>query len=90
MIQGPTIPTIAQLHNAIRRMTDRLSIFTGWAWVAAVSVIGLEGLEVLLGSLLGAPEFVPLAILTLALVAVIRNRWRRRNVPGLRRRRWIR
>ena len=49
-----------------------------------------EGLELLLGSMLAAPELVPLLILALAVVAVIRDRRRRNSVPGLRNRRWVR
>jgi hypothetical protein len=88
-VMGPTIPTIADLRNTVRRMTDRLTILNGWAWVAAASVIGFEGLEVVLGSMLAVPEFVPIAILALALVAVIRQWWMRRATPGLRTRRWL-
>ena len=89
-IQGPNIPTIAELRAAARRLRDRLSALTGWGWVAAASLVGFEGLEVLLGSMVAAPEFVPVVILILAVAALIRNRWRQRIVSGLRNRRWVR
>ena len=89
VVQGPTIPTIGDVRASIGRATDRLSMFARWTWVAAASLIGFEGLEIVLGSMLAAPEFVPLVILTIALVAVVRSRWRRRAVAGLRNSRWI-
>ncbi|MBX3098938.1 MAG: hypothetical protein KF761_05105 [Salinibacterium sp.] len=89
-VQGPSIPTVAELRAAARSMTDRLSVLTGWGWVAAASLVGFEGLEVLLGSMVAAPEFVPVVIVILAVAALIRNRWRQRAVSGLRNRRWVR
>ncbi|CAN5339519.1 hypothetical protein BH11ACT4_BH11ACT4_24330 [soil metagenome] len=90
VVQGPNIPTIAELRNAFRRLIVRLSVLNGWAWVAAASIVGFEGLEVLLVSMVAAPEFVPLLIVALALAAVIRNRWLRRSDTGLRRGKWLR
>lgn len=90
LIQGPDIPTLAQIRNTIRRLTDRLKLLSGWSWVAAASLIGFEGIEVHMVGMLAAPEFVPVVILTLALVALARDYWRRRTTPGLRRRNWLR
>lgn len=90
LIQGPDIPTLAQIFGAIRSVIDRLTLLSGWSWVAAATLIGFEGIEVLMVGMLAAPEFVPGVILTLAIVAVARDRWRRRAIPGLRRRNWLR
>lgn len=90
LIQGPDIPTLAQVFGTIRRLIDRLKLLSGWSWVAAASLIGFEGVEVLMVGMLAAPEFVPVVILTLAIVALVRDRWRRRTIPGLLRRNWLR
>ncbi len=90
LIQGPEIPTLPQIFGTIRRLTDRLKLLSGWSWVAAASLIGFEGVEVLILGMLAAPEFVPAVILALAIVAVVRDYWRRRTTSGLRRRNWLR
>ena len=60
----------------LQRLSRRLTLFGGWTWVAAASLIGFEGLELVFGSLLLAPEFLPLVILALAVVWLLRERVR--------------
>lgn len=89
-VQGPSVPTLTEMHGAYRRMVEWLYLLSARSWVAAASLVGFEGLHVLFGSMLAVPEFVPLVIMVLGLAALARERWREARVPGLRRRRWLR
>ena len=55
----------------------RLALFSGWVWVAAISLVGFEMFEVIFGAFLLAPEFLPLVIIAFALAWVFRERVRR-------------
>lgn len=71
-------------RRSIHRLHLRLSLFSGWIWVAAASLIGFEALEILLGAFITAPELLPLALLALAAIWVLRRtltRRRRRATP---------
>ena len=49
-----------------RGIERRAALFTGWVWVAAISFVGVEMFEVVFGTLLLAPEFLPVVLLGLA------------------------
>lgn len=56
---------------------ERLTVFSGWTWVAAGSLVGFEMLDVIFGTFALAPELLPLVILCLALAWLFRRRLRR-------------
>jgi hypothetical protein len=60
-----------------RRLHTRASLFSGWTWVAAGSLIGFEMLDIVFGAFILAPEFLPLVIVALALIWLFRDRLRR-------------
>lgn len=62
-----------------RSLLIHLTLFSGWTWVAAGSLIGFEMLEIVFGAFILAPEFLPLAVLALACVWFIRERIRDRR-----------
>lgn len=59
-----------------RRLTTQLMLFGGWTWVAAISLVGFEAFEILFLSFALAPEFLPLAIIFLAITWFLRERLR--------------
>lgn len=59
-----------------RRLTTQLMLFGGWTWVAAISLIGFEVFDLLFLSFALAPEFLPLAIIFLAVAWFLRERLR--------------
>lgn len=63
-----------------RRLHTRATLFSGWTWVAAGSLIGFEMLDIVFGAFILAPELLPLAILGLALVWLFRDRLRHARV----------
>lgn len=65
---------IVRTSTALLRVTIRLDT---WIYLAATGLIGFEGLEVLFGTFLMAPEFVPLVLLALALVWAAKHHGRR-------------
>jgi hypothetical protein len=71
---NPSVPSISRLA---RRVAARLTLLSGWAWIAAGSLVGFEVLDVLFGSFVLAPEIVPLVLLALALAWLFRERLRR-------------
>jgi hypothetical protein len=58
-------------------LRERLTLFSGWTWVAAGSLVGFEVLDVIFGTFALAPELLPLVILALALAWFFRHRLRR-------------
>ncbi|GGC81480.1 hypothetical protein GCM10011512_05210 [Tersicoccus solisilvae] len=78
-----------------RRVAVRVTLFGGWVWFAAGSLIGFEAFEILFGSFALAPECLPVVILGLALTwyfrSHLRRSWRRirayRRIKRMRRRR---
>lgn len=64
-------------RRSIRRIAARATLFGGWIWFAAVSLIGLETFEIIVGTFALAPELLPLVILGLALAWYFRERLRR-------------
>lgn len=80
----------ARLHlfraRGIKRgVAERLTLFSGWTWVAAGSLVGFEMLEIIFGGFILAPELLPLAILTLAILWLFRER-----IQTLRKRAYVR
>ncbi|PCN49577.1 hypothetical protein Csp2054_01110 [Curtobacterium sp. 'Ferrero'] len=67
----------ARLRRVRRRLEARLVRFSGWVWVAAVSLVGIEVFEVVFGTFVLAPEFLPVALIVMALAYVFRERLRR-------------
>ena len=63
--------------RAMTRVHRRLTLFSGWTWVAAGSLIGFEMLDVIFGTFILMPELLPLVILCLALAWYFRGRLRR-------------
>ena len=53
------------------------TLFSGWTWVAAASLIGFETLDIVFGAFILAPELLPLVIVGLALAWLFRERLRR-------------
>lgn len=78
---------VLRARRILRNWSIRITLFTGWTWVAAVSLIGFESLEIVFGSFILAPEFLPLAILTLAGIWYVRERIRGATRRSARRRR---
>lgn len=60
-----------------RRLHARATLFSGWTWVAAASLIGFETLDIVFGAMILAPELLPLVIVGLALTWLFRERLRR-------------
>jgi hypothetical protein len=52
-------------------------MFGGWTWVAALSFVGIESFEIIVGTATLAPELVPIVILVLAAAYFFRERFRR-------------
>jgi len=69
--------SVTPVARLCRRIAARLTLFSGWAWIAAGSLVGFEVLDVLFGTFVLAPELVPLVILALALAWLFRSRLRR-------------
>ena len=67
----------ARCRLARWRVTRRLTLFSGWVWVAAISLVGFEAFEVIFGAFLLTPEFLPLVLVAFALAWVFRERLRR-------------
>lgn len=59
-----------------RRLHTRATLFSGWTWVAAASLIGFETLDIVFGAFILAPELLPLVLVALALTWVFRERFR--------------
>ncbi|AYG02149.1 hypothetical protein [Gryllotalpicola protaetiae] len=70
------MPISALVHRALRRVHERLTLFGGWTWIAAGSLVGFEMLDLVFGTFVLAPELIPLVILCLALAWYFRRRLR--------------
>jgi polyferredoxin len=57
-----------RIRRLLLRIERRLTLSTGWVWVAAISFVGIEMFDVVFGAMLLAPEFLPVVLLGLALV----------------------
>jgi hypothetical protein len=55
----------------------RATLFGGWVWCAAGSLVGFEAFDILFGTFALAPELLPIVILGLALTWYFRGRVRR-------------
>ena len=65
------------VRRASRRMAVRATLFGGWVWFAAGSLIGFEAFDIVFGTFALAPELLPLVILGLALTWYFRGQVRR-------------
>ncbi|MCL2794255.1 MAG: hypothetical protein FWD85_02990 [Microbacteriaceae bacterium] len=78
---SPPLARIAATWTVVRRASAQtrqsLTLFTGWAWIAAGSLVGFEMLDIIFGTAVLVPELLPLVILTLALAWFCRQRVRR-------------
>lgn len=63
-----------------RRCATTLTLFGGWTWVAASSLVGFEVFELIFSSFALAPELLPLVIITLAAIWFFRDRTRRLKI----------
>jgi hypothetical protein len=59
------------------RVAMRATLFGGWVWFAAGSLIGFEAFDIIFGTFALAPELLPFVILGLALTWYFRGRVRR-------------
>lgn len=64
-------------RRAFRHAAMRVTLFGGWVWFAAGSLIGFEAFDILFGTFAFAPELLPLVIVGLALIWYCRGRVRR-------------
>ncbi|MCB5281499.1 hypothetical protein BJQ89_01244 [Arthrobacter sp. ES1] len=64
-------------RRAFRQVTMRATLFGGWVWFAAGSLIGFEAFDIVFGTFALAPELLPLVILGLALTWYFRGQIRR-------------
>jgi hypothetical protein len=64
-------------RRASRRVAIRATLFGGWVWFAAGSLIGFEAFEIVFGAFALAPELLPAVILGLALTWYFRSQFRR-------------
>ncbi|GAA4156039.1 hypothetical protein GCM10022286_05880 [Gryllotalpicola daejeonensis] len=65
------------ISRFLGRIHRRLTLFSGWTWIAAGSLIGFEALELVFGTFVLVPELLPLVILCLALAWYFRRHIRR-------------
>ena len=63
--------------RAARRLGMRVTLFGGWVWFAAGSLIGFEAFDILFGTFALAPEMLPLVIFGLAMTWYFRGHLRR-------------
>jgi len=59
------------------RVAMRATLFGGWVWFAAGSLVGFEAFDIIFGTFALAPELLPLVILGLALTWYFRGQFRR-------------
>lgn len=64
-------------RQAYRRLAIRATLFGGWVWFAAGSLIGFEAFDIVFGTFVLAPELLPLVILGLAVTWYLRGQVRR-------------
>jgi hypothetical protein len=64
-------------RGAYDALVRRLTLFSGWVWVAAISFVGIETFEVVFGMFVLAPELLPLALIALACAWYFRGALRR-------------
>jgi hypothetical protein len=65
------------LRRVSRRLAMRATLFGGWVWFAAGSLVGFEAFDILFGTFALAPELLPIVILGLALTWYFRGQVRR-------------
>ncbi len=58
-------------------------MFSGWMWMAAASLVGVEVFDMMFSAFLIAPEFFPLVIIALAIIWYFRE-WLRSAFDRLR------
>ena len=60
-----------------RRSSRRLVLLSGWVWIAAISLVGVEMFDVVFGTFLLAPELLPVVLIGLACAWYFRAALRR-------------
>jgi len=55
------------------RIGRRMTVFSGWVWVAAISFVGVEMFDIVFGAFLLAPEFLPVVLIGLAVAWYFRE-----------------
>ncbi|BDZ48155.1 hypothetical protein GCM10025867_03960 [Frondihabitans sucicola] len=65
---------LRRTSRALGAVSARLTLFSGWTWIAAGSLIGFEMLEIVFSSFLLVPELLPVVLLVLAGVFFFRAR----------------
>lgn len=73
----PALRRLGLLCRLARRLSSRvatrLTLFGGWVWFAAGSLIGFEAFDIIFGTFALAPELLPFVILGLALTWYFRR-----------------
>jgi len=64
----------ARVRRARHAVSRRLILFSAWVWIAAISLVGVEMLDVVFGTFVLAPEFLPVVLLAFAVVWWFRER----------------
>ncbi len=79
--RSPTPRRLGLLWRLARRLSRRVAmratLFGGWVWFAAGSLIGFEAFDIIFGTFALAPELLPVVILGLALTWYFRGQVRR-------------
>lgn len=79
--RSPALRRVALLwrraRRAFRHAAMRVTLFGGWVWFAAGSLIGFEAFDIVFGTFALAPELLPFVIVSLALTWYFRDRVRR-------------
>lgn len=79
--RSPALRRLGLLWGRVRRLCRRVAmratLFGGWVWFAAGSLVGFEAFDILFGTFALAPELLPIVILGLALTGYFRGQVRR-------------
>lgn len=65
---------LIRIRRIGRTWVMRLTLLSGWAWVAAASLVGFEMFDIIFGAFILAPELLPLVIIALACIWFFRDR----------------
>jgi hypothetical protein len=79
--RSPALRRLGLLCRLARRISRRLAmratLFGGWVWFAAGSLVGFEAFDIIFGTFALAPELIPIVILGLALTWYFRGQVQR-------------
>lgn len=65
--------TAARIRRLRYRINRRLTLFSGWVWIAAISFVGIEMFDIVFGTFLLAPELLPVVLIGLAMTWYFRE-----------------